>query len=295
MALFARQFLTSPGPRYTGSLHWWRWQQRRKILKTHPVTTAQAGEVSIRYLVCHDQILEALWAAKSLLADKRFRAFQLIFHDDGTVSANDVACLSYHFPQAGIILRRDSDQELNDLPSACAELRKRLVFGVKFFDVAHFSRGKPYLALDTDVLFFRNPDELYNALVSPAGIRWNQDPPALVSLCDSVDRIVEATGIQPKAQFNAGLLAVPRPFVDWDRIERWLTALGEIPLIWTAEQTLHAIVAALEGGAPLPETYDVYEEHWPNVVSEHYCSRSRRNMYRVGYPAVWGRLQYCHI
>jgi hypothetical protein len=70
------------------------------------------------------------------------------------------------------------------LPPACKSLRDNLVLGLKLFDFAHFSYGRPYLALDTDVLFFRNPVELYEALSGTnICVLWNQGPPEAVSLC----------------------------------------------------------------------------------------------------------------
>jgi hypothetical protein len=293
--LFLQHLVVSPGPRYTISFEWGRVRQRHKILGTQPVYTNTAEEGSVRYLVCHDQALEAVWSAKSLLADDRMRRWKLVFHDDGTLSRRDVALLHYHFPCAKVIGREEADWEMKDvLPPACKSLRDSLVLGLKLFDFAHFSYGRPYLALDTDVLFFRNPVELYEALSGPnRGVLWNQDPPEAVSLSHTLDEIIEKTGLRPE-RFNSGVLAIPRPFTQWQQIETWLHALGKPQMLWTIEQTIYGLIATSQGGNPLPTTYDVREFHWPDVISEHYYWRSRRNMYRLGYPALFAnRLSYC--
>jgi hypothetical protein len=164
--LLLRQFLVSPGPRYATSFWWWRLRQRRKILATQPVHTKNTDKGSVRYLVCHDQVVEAVWSAKSLLAEDQMRTCNLVFHDDGTLLSKDVAVLLYHFPCAKVIRRDEADVEMeNVLPPACKALRDSLVLSLKLFDFAHFSDGGPYLALDTDVLFFREPVELYKGLV----------------------------------------------------------------------------------------------------------------------------------
>jgi hypothetical protein len=291
------QFVVAPGPRYSSSFLWWRWRHSRKILATQPVHTRSSDRGTVRYLVCHNQVLEAVWSAKSLLADDEMRDWALAFHDDGTLSPRDLSVLAHHFPSAKIIKRQDADSKMkNILPPACKSLRDSLVLSLKLFDFAHFSHGHPYLALDTDVLFFKNPVELSEILSRRENrIRWNQDPPGAVSFSHGVDEIFEKTGIKPE-RFNSGVLAIPSPFTDWEQIETWLVLLGKPQMIWTAEQTIYALIAVSQGGTPLPATYDIREKHWPDVVSEHYYWHSRRNMYRLGYPAVFDRrLSYCRL
>lgn len=293
--LLLRQFVVSPGPRYSTSFWWWRLLQRPKILATQPVYTQNSSRATVRYLVCHDQVLEAVWSAKSLLADESMRQWALVFHDDGTLSPKDLSVLRYHFPCSRIISRAEADMEMKRiLPPACGSLRESLVLSLKLFDFAHFSNGGPYLALDTDVLFFNNPVELFDVLTGRAkGIRWNQDPPGAVSFSHGGDEIFEKTGLRPE-RFNSGVLAIPKPFIDWQQVETWIVLLGKPQMVWTAEQTIYALIAASQGGSPLPTTYDIREKHWPNVISEHYYWQSRRNMYRLGYPvALESRLKYC--
>lgn len=296
--LLLRQFIFSPGMGYSSSFWWWRSRQRRKILNTRPVRTTDADNGSIRYLVCHDQVLEAVWSAKTLLAEEHMRTWRLVFHDDGTLLSKDVAVLLHHFPRAKVIRREQADAEMeNVLPPTCKWLRKSLVLSLKLFDFAHYSDGRPYLALDTDVLFFENPVDLYETLSgSGTSIRWNQDHPESVSFSHTIDDIARKTGLRPE-RFNSGVLAIPRPFTDWEQIETWLRALGK-PLhsLWAVEQTIYALIATAQRGIPLPSAYDVLERRWPDVISEHYYWRSRRNMYRRGYPAVLdSRLKYCRL
>jgi hypothetical protein len=265
-------------------------------LETQPVLTGNA-ERTVRYLVCHDQVIEAIWSAKSLLADDQMRRCSLAFHDDGTLCEKDLSLLRQHFPCAAIIERAEADCEMRDiLPPACRSLREELVLGLKLFDFAYFSEGQPYLIVDTDVLFFQAPVELWDSLTSQNGaIRWNQDPPGCVSFSHGVDEIENKTGLRPE-RFNSGVLAIPKPFTEWEQIERWLALLGKPQMLWASEQTIYALIAELRGGSPLPPTYDIREMHWPDVISEHYYWRSRRNMYRVGYPALFdGRLKYCRV
>jgi len=296
--LLLRQFIVSPGLRYSSSFWWWRIRQRRKILTTQPVRTKNSDKGSIRYLVCHNQVLEAVWSAKTLLAEEQMRTWSLVFHDDGTLLSHDVAVLLYHFPCAKVIPRGQADAEMeNVLPPTCKWLRNSLVLSLKLFDFAYFSGGQPYLALDTDVLFFGKPVELHETLSgSGTSIRWNQDHPESISFSYTVDEIVAKTGLRP-GRFNSGVLAIPRPFTNWEQIETWLRALGKPPNgLWAVEQTIYALIATAQSGMPLPSAYDVLERHWPDVISEHYYWRSRRNMYRRGYPAVLhSRLKYCRL
>lgn len=293
LLLKAKQFSTSPGPRYTASYEYWRWKMRRNILRTRPVPTWPTSDLSVRYLVCHEHLLEVIWAAKSLLADDRIRDWKLFFHDDGTLTQGDRKLLMHHFPNAEIMLRADADRIMQRvLPPACWALRESLVFGLKLFDYAHFAKGAPYLACDSDVLFFRDPDELYNSMVNPQGIRWNQDndhdAEKNAVYCDTPTNIQKKIGITPAPRFNAGLVVMPHA-LDLNQIEGWIQALQPLRWPYAAEQTIYALMAA-EGGSPLPVEYDTIERNWPNVISEHFYWRSRRNMYRLGYPAVSDRI-----
>jgi hypothetical protein len=280
--LWLRRFLMTPGPRYSTLFLYYRHRNAPLILKTKPVRTPAKGDWAVRYLTCKDQVLETVWAAKSLY---RYVDVPLYFHEDGTFDRACFQTLREHFPDATIIPRRESDERtLPLLSDTLRSWRQRLIFFLRVFDFQVMAQGQPYLQLDTDVLFFARPDEL---LRRGTTARFNcgmlHD---LSHLAWDYSHLLKHTGMGLTGGFNAGLLYFPHT-LNFKRVQHWLEVLGEPRLLWGAEQTILNIEAAIMGMTPLGPEYEIWEKMQPNFVSIHYVQNSRLNMYRNGYPMLY--------
>lgn len=272
--LKVRQF--AQRPRYVSRFEYYRHKNAPLVLNTTPVRSPAKGDWSVRYLTCESQLLETIWSAKSLY---KHVSVPLVFHEDGSFTSRSFDLLRAHFPDATIITKKESNERtIPLLTEACQRWRERLIFFLRVFDFQVYAEGQPYLQVDSDVLFFREPS------FPCSQFRYNQDPDDVGTTAWGQRYIEEKTGLHVKG-FNAGLLFVSQS-LSFERVEHWLRVLGEPDLLWGTEQTILNLEAETLGCAPLGPQYDVWEKNWPDVISEHYCDTSRLNMYRRGYPLL---------
>ncbi len=282
--LHLKRIIENPAA-FTSLMQMWN---MRSLLpkKAIPIRTGE-GPLFIRYLVCADQVIEAVWSASSLMKDVRFRNACLVFHDDGTLRRRHVAFLSNAFPDARIILRESSDPFVKSRVSTCVyELRSKHPFLIKLLDFALYGGSNAYLQVDTDVLFFESPNELFETCSNRSSrLRYNEDRSGAWPYCFHRDDNLSLANNLPKG-FNAGLVFIPQGYVNVDRIEQNIKSIGEPQYAWTYEQTLLAMECIDQEYEPFSSEYDFMCSKFPNVVSEHFAGSSRMNMYKLGYPKL---------
>jgi hypothetical protein len=253
------------------------------------------GAVRVHTLTGHDALPGAVAALKSfcLAAEARF---PLVVHDDGTLTRADGRLVAAHLPGARLVPRAEADARV--IPALrragftrCARYRAAQVLALKYFDVQMDAAEGTVVYIDSDVLFFRRPDALLDALAVPDEgwrYRYNAD----VATGGAYDwyawdprllRAATGTAIAPRA--NTGVVCLRRPAPDWSLAERCL-ALPRAHGLHYAEQGLYALEFARGGAEPLPPDYDVAFRHarrgagaeWLREaegghlgVSQHYC------------------------
>ena len=115
--------------------------------------------------------------------------YPLHIHDGGLLDAN-VRALLEHFPHAKFVSRADADREVEAALTRLRaprslEYRRRSALGLKLFDVFLLSHARTVLSIDSDILFFRRPDELIGSEGGPN--LYNKD--ANYYYCLSLDEI----------------------------------------------------------------------------------------------------------
>ena len=268
---------------------------RSALESSPPVSVPRVGgEAEIHTLFGHAAVLEAIATMKSLY---RFlpEALPLVMHEDGTLTERDEALINRHLPGAKIVRRSVADFEIEsefarlDL-QRCRELRRIFPLAIKLFDIPYFGVGHTLLYIDTDILFFRPPDELLNALATPAERwvdRYNDD--IHTNYAWPAETIQECVGVPAPDRMNSGLYCMRRDTkesLQWDFFESCLASLPAAARFHYVEQTLLALDFEKRGAAPLPPEYDVcfrhtWRDHYDTwlrraksgheVVTQHYC------------------------
>lgn len=272
--------------RREGLLNAWRRRRiQRLILDTPPIRTARDGRVEVRILTWQRDWINAMWALKSFY---HFACvdYPLYIHDGG-LTEEQVERLRAHFPDAGVILRPQADaQMIADLAGRglqnCLGYRSKHPFALKLLDFFHLSCAEYVISIDSDILFFRRPAELLIRNGENPPNRYNRDPGYWYSA--SADKLESQFRVRPAPSINAGLSLIRKGTIHFDAIEKWLSDGDAFTDLWLAEQTLHAMCAALHSYELLPDTYLVSTELGPltGLISKHYPGFFRPYLYQEG-------------
>jgi hypothetical protein len=254
----------------------------RRILEADPIE-AGAGPLEVHMLLHHERILEGIWALYSL-AHFAEPALQIVVHSDGSLTASDASALRRVLPGTTVISRAESDgrveTRLRDLGlEACLRFRRELIFALKLFDPFFYGDHSAFVLLDSDVLFFQPPGELFDL---PEANRYSPDNGYRYCLSPAVLR--EILGTECIQAFNPGVVRVSRGVLDLQKVEHYLQrpefwGSGSRPHYY-AELTLWAMLLTTAGARPLPATYTIAPELNGTIpVSGHFCGG--------GFPATW--------
>jgi len=117
----------------------------------------------LRTLLCHRDVPLALRCINSAI---KFSAekFQLVIHDDGSLTLDDCAVLVDMFPEVRFISRPQSDEAMSDklsnYPNALA-FRNESVWGLKLLDIVLLEPGNCFY-IDSDIAFFKPFKNLFS-------------------------------------------------------------------------------------------------------------------------------------
>ncbi|MEY4939536.1 MAG: hypothetical protein RIQ93_1271 [Verrucomicrobiota bacterium] len=267
--------------------HWlapriWRWQ--------NPHAAEVPAAVPVHVLCGHEQVLLTAWMLASWHSHTG-RNWVVRVHDDGTLTPEDVGNLCRISDQLHVITSAAADAavapHLANRP-ACAAYRGAHPLARKIIDVPLLSESRRFILLDSDVLFFRQPEEILQWVDDPTDDRcWFNEDVAESSNVTPFEA-QERLGVTPVPRVNSGLCLLPAAVVDLDFCER---ALRDTALlnghIWRVEQTLFALCAARHSrSALLPRAYEVSlgAAMQPGAIARHYVGAVRDRFWSEG---VW--------
>jgi hypothetical protein len=304
----------TPEPRLTIGRAWWlmrrdiergflaAWHYRvtsSQILdkcRTLPEANSDDSFPHVHVLAGEEQWLMATWMLASFLHFTD-HPWNIHIHDDGTLSDHAIDELSRLFEGIKIVRRGDADAEMAQTLSMyprCAEYRAAHPLGIKCFDIPHMAKGNRFLLLDSDVLFFKRPDQILEWAADDNDVRiwFNQDPQEPSSL--SSEQCRSDLGFELWSQVNSGLCLLHKDAIRFSNFEQWLE-LGAIKngIAWRTEQTLLALGASRHGkGGLLPEIYEVSlgKTRSNQAVARHYVGAVRDRFYAEGIPDLKGQL-----
>ena len=278
---------------------YWYWKVRSgRILRWRNPAAGQALEpVAVHVLVGEDQLKMALWMLASFF-EKTQRNWRVYVHDDGSLRSDSRLLLSRVGIEAEVIATATAaaraESALKDLP-LCKKTYETCFMARKFFGPFLFGSENKYLALDSDLIFFKQPREILEWVDSPRDeMLFNKDT------CDrlQVDRVEidRNFGFEPWRQVNAGLCCIARKGICLQDTEAFLSHgdLHRKADQWMLEQTLYALHASkLNAGGLLPDTYSVTHaaSRDKTCVARHYVGKVRDQFYTEGCASLSKELQ----
>jgi hypothetical protein len=246
------------------------------------------SSVEVHLLTSKRDWLCAAWTLASLVHFSG-RRWPMVVHDDGTLPQKARQTFTRMFGNLRIVSRPDADREveaqLTDHPR-CLAYRRSHPLALKLFDCPLLAQAPRILLLDSDVLFFRRPEEVL-AWVDRGEAESFFNPDFQDAYTISREDAQARWGIDLWPMVNTGLSLLPRAILDLGLCEKWLGDAAIIApehIAWR-EQTLLALSASRLGrGGLLPESYEVSfnPEMANNAVTRHYVGDMRSQFYAEG-------------
>ena len=262
-----------------------RRQVQVRILSTPPVRTAGAGPVEVRVLTWRRDCLNVIWALKSFYHFAEVD-FPLAIHDGG-LAPGQADLLRSHFPDATFVPRAEADRRIEAEFAArgwdrCVSYRRLNSSTPKLFDFFAFSSAEHVLSIDSDIVFFRRPDELVDFDPATSPNLYNADVATAYSM--TPEEMISAFGVAPPPLINSGLNLARRESMDFTKMDAWLAHPKMYENRWVTEQTLHALCSTIHGVALLPASYLVSVEPGldGDLACKHYPGFFRPLLYSEG-------------
>jgi hypothetical protein len=248
----------------------------------------EPGKLPIHLLTGEKDWRLAAWALASFFHFTEL-GWPVVIHDDGTLSEDARAMLSALFEGCRIIPRAEADDEvakvLRPFPF-CFDYRNSHPLALKVFDMAHYAQGERFIVLDSDVLFFKRPQEIIDWANAPMSKdSWFSEDVQEGSIITAAEAR-EELGVKLWSRVNSGLCLLYKPALDFDFCDRALATTSILRgQIWRVEQTLLALCASRQAkGGLLPKTYEVSLKRnaSKDAVARHYVPAVRDRFYGEG-------------
>lgn len=259
----------------------------------------KAHDVEMHSMAGENQVAMGLWSTWSAM--RFLPRGRFVLHDDGTLSEASLAQWRRLLPGMRVVSLAEGKAAVADRFSHAPKLvawTQGYHFGLKLGSFQVIGETPRILEVDSDVLFFSQPDVLLEALKDPDWTyAWNQQTSYPYAYPEALLSEILGDLIRPlPPRLNGGLIASTRMSEDeihrLDDILRALEADARVDhLRYWMHQTLLACVASRRGSQarPLPGEYDVYVgSRRPESVTRHYVGhpRIRPRFFTEGVPAL---------
>lgn len=182
--------------------------------------------VEIHTLICKKDLTLAVNNFKSLQKFEEFADMPVFLHDDGSLTEDDLPILN-QIKNMEMIWRKDADIRIKEYVENhpyCMSYRLgtshiNLWHKIKSFDYFYFSKTKKILAMDTDLLFLRKPENVINLMKQEIPFYF-PDIQSAYCFNEPKDEIKVIQNV------NTGLIYIPsEEYYSIDAIEHALTNL----------------------------------------------------------------------
>lgn len=257
----------------------------RKILSLPPAKLDTESSFCVHVLLCERDVIMFHWMLRSLLTVWR-GPFQVMVHDDGSLTKKSIAAINASFPGVDVVEKREAATRMAEALNGHAELLewwRASHWAQKALDVYMLGNSRYMVLLDADLLFLGNPSELFTEESTSV---WMRDSSYMLDI--EPQESVARFGGHPLPALNAGLGRIERSRFRLDLAEKLLRHL-RTP---SNDMVFHALMTAQKSDFRLlPTTYDCSLEcGLKGVIARHYTNPVRFWYYEEGVPRVAKRL-----
>lgn len=261
-------------------------------VETNKATTSTPAEVHI--LTYQRDYLSAIWALKSFYHYSGAR-YPLAIHLQGRENQRMIARLRAHFPQARLLTQAEADARIEPWLhqrgyARLSAARRQNIMIMKLVDFIVMCQARHMLAIDSDVVFFRRPDELLlKAEDKLDSDLYMHDGASSYNISET--KAWDELRIKLAPRVNCGVMLLPRDEKRLARCEEYLAHEDVARSGGLIEQTMHALYASETARVGyLPDTYYVSADATRISISElvcrHYAGPSRHLLTEEGMPRL---------
>lgn len=252
-----------------------------------PISSVSDG-LPLYFLTGKNYFHQTLFCIRSLVITTETK-FRLILVDDGSFDIKLINQITKQLPGADIFTREDIEQNLKRvIPVEIYPYlhHKRMVYPhiKKLTDIHSTPGGGWKLVLDSDMLFWRKPQEMLEWLANP------QDPLHMID-CDesygySKKLMQELSGKKIKPLVNVGAVGLKSDNINWAELENWTVALEKKEgTSYYLEQALTAMLIGEQITTVLPADKYVVNPSESAIATQidilhHYVDLSKEGYYK---------------
>jgi hypothetical protein len=210
--------------------------------------------------------------------------FDAVFIDDGTLDDQLIEQIKRQFPSSTIRTQTEINKSVNEyLPYSKYPLlnKKREIYPhIRKLTDVHLASNGWKLVLDSDMLFFKSPDQIIDWLKNPNMPFFLHDP--ITSYHYSFGLMQNLTSQIVRQNLNVGIIGLKSESIDWQSLESWIKIMEDSEgASYYLEQALSAmVVAGQEIEIATPAAYIVLpnesETTKPSAVMHHYVAESKQ-------------------
>ena len=259
-----------------------------------PISVPTDGATRLYVATCERDLLQTIWSVGSLqfwLAEK----LPVIFQSDGSMTPETQAMLTAKFPGCRIVGKEEAnkiaDAKLEKYP-LCRVYRQAgpCLFARKLFDAFFHAGNSRILTMDSDILFFRVPDDLLDPLPGPTVLRHHCEPQTDLTACrELMEKFPEIS-----LNLNSGLTLRGPGYLDLDELETiiawFLDNAEKLGLRPGCDQLVTSVLAGRRGSVQLSHLYSNHpaalRSFGAGLISMHYHSWSRYLFALEGLPLL---------
>lgn len=245
------------------------------------------------HILCQKKDIGMLeWALRSFLYFSKLCP-NIIIHDDGSFDERTASILENKFTNLKVLFRFEANRLIKDYPGLTDEVKRYRDEGhimiLEFFDLFLLSQAKKVMICDSDILFFKRPDEIidfvngkssFNALISRQYGTYDL----------AVDKKYETKYklIEKEAGFmNPGLIILNRDRLTLDMfVEYFQNTRRDIKDYFVGMAGWGSLISQINFSFLPADTYIIKNRPNKHTVMKHFTSPRRYDFYAYGIDTV---------